>query len=259
MTRKRAQKAFARNNVYELEKALADNGRAYSEGPKRKSWTRHDLNTISPLTPNQEAMFYDFMDGKHVCAHGSAGTGKTYVAIYLALNEMLNPKSDIKKILIVRSAVATREVGHLPGTLEEKTAVYEAPYKDMFHDFLGRPGTYQDMKDAGKVEFTTTSAIRGVTWDDTIIIVDEGQNMNFHEINTIMTRLGRNSRIIFVGDLIQTDLRKKYDVTGMDKLLAVIRDLPQFSTIQFTRHDIVRSEFVKAWITACEDYDGVGK
>lgn len=255
MTRKRAQKAFARNNVYKLEKALVENGRAWEEGPKRKTWTRHDLNAITPMTPNQEEMFHDFMAGQNICAHGSAGTGKTYVAIFLALNEILNPKSDVNKLMIVRSAVSTRDVGHLPGTLEEKTMLYEAPYKDMFTDFMGRPATYQDMKEAGLVEFLTTSFIRGVTWDDCIIVVDEAQNMSFHEINTIMTRLGRNSRIIIVGDTIQTDLRKKGDESGMPKLLEVTHRMGRFTNIQFNRHDIVRSEFVKQWITAVEDYD----
>lgn len=254
MTRKRALKAHLRNNVYELERALVSNGRAWEEGPKRKTWTRHDLNAISPLTPNQEEMFRAFMEGQNIMAFGTAGTGKTYVAIFLALNEMLSKTSDIKKIRIIRSAVSTREIGHLPGTLEEKTALYEAPYKDMFTDFLGRPSTYQDMKEAGLVDFTVTSFIRGVTWDDTIVIVDEGQNMTFHEINTIMTRLGRNSRILFVGDLLQTDLRKKGDVTGMDQAIRVTSQMGSFTNIQFNRYDIVRSDFVKQWITAVEDH-----
>lgn len=255
MSRKRALKAHLRqNNVYKLEEALVNNGRAWQEGPKRKTWTRHDLNAITPLTPTQEDMFRAFMEGQNIMAFGTAGTGKTYVAIFLALNEMLDTRSDIKKIRIIRSAVSTREIGHLPGTLEEKTMLYEAPYKDMFTDFLGRPSTYQDMKDAGLVEFTVTSFIRGVTWDNEIVIVDEGQNMTFHEINTIMTRLGQNSRIIFVGDLVQTDLRKKGDVTGMDQAIRITSHMGQFANIQFNRYDIVRSEFVKAWITATEDF-----
>lgn len=256
MSRKRVQKAHTRNaNVYQLERALVENGRAWEDGPKRKTWTQRDLNAITPLTFPQREMFEAFIDGQNIVAHGSAGTGKTYVAIFLALNEVLNPKSDVNRILIIRSAVSTRDVGHLPGTLEEKTALYEMPYKDMFRDFIGRPSTYQDMKEAGLVEFGTTSFVRGVTWDNTIVIVDEGQNMTFHEINSLMTRLGRNSRIIFAGDLVQTDLQRKGDVCGMGKMLDVTTRMQHFTNIHFTRHDIVRSEFVKQWITACEEYD----
>lgn len=258
MSRKRVQKAHARSsaNVYELERALVENGKAYKDGPnKRKTWSRHDLETISPLTFPQEEMFRAFMEGQHLVAYGSAGTGKTFVAIYLALNELLNKQSEIEKILIIRSVVSTREIGHLPGTIEEKTAVYELPYKDMFATLIGRPSTYENMKEAGLVEFGTTSFIRGVTWDNTIIIVDEGQNMNFHEINSLMTRLGKNSRVIFAGDIVQTDLRRKYDVSGMGKMISVTERMNGFTNIHFTRDDIVRSAFVKSWITAVEDYD----
>lgn len=253
MSRKRALKA-TRNNVFELQEALFANGRAYQEGPtKRKTWSRHDLKQIKPLTYNQQAMFQDFLEGKNVVAHGTAGTGKTFAAIFLAMNEILRVESEVDKLIIVRSVVPTREVGHLPGTLEEKAAVYERPYGPMFQKLFGRANTYNDMKEAGLVHFETTSFNRGVTWDNAVVIVDECQNMAFHELNTLMTRLGDQSRIIFCGDLPQKDLFRRGDETGMPKLLQVVERMKDFSAVQFNKHDIVRGPLVKSWIEACEE------
>lgn len=253
MSRNRA-KVSPRHNVFQLERAATANAKAWEEGPtKRKTWSRHDLKHIQALTPTQHDMLHDYMEGNNLVAHGSAGTGKTFVALYLALNDMLSHDSEIDKIIIIRSAVPTRDLGFTPGTLEEKAALYEAPYQDMFTDLLGRSSTYQDMKDARRVEFQTTSYIRGVTWDNAVVIVDECQSMTFHEINTVMTRLGKNSRIIMCGDLPQTDLRKKHEVTGMDVMLRITARMGHFSNIQFTHHDIVRSDFVKSWIIASEE------
>lgn len=227
------------------------NGKAMEEGPRRKHWTIHDLQHIRPLTPGQEEMFHDFIAAnKHICAHGSAGTGKTYVAVFLALNELLQKDSEIERIILIRSAVATRDLGFMPGTLEEKTAFYELPYRDMFTDFLGKYNSYDDMKDAGVVEFTTTSFIRGLTWDNTVVIVDEAQNMTWSEFDSVVTRLGRNSRLIICGDSShQQDLKK--EKTGFNDALKVMQELPTtFSVVHFTHHDIVRSPFVKEWIMA---------
>jgi phosphate starvation-inducible protein PhoH len=255
MSRKRAAKAQRRdNNVYKLEQALIDNGRAHYEGPtKRKTWTRHDLKHIKPLTPPQREMLHDYMEGRNIVAHGTAGTGKTFVALYLAMNDVLSPDTETDRLIIVRSAVPTRDMGFAPGTIEEKSALFEVPYQPMFADLFGRMATYQDMKDAHLIDFQTTSYIRGVTWDNAVVVVDECQSMTFHEINTIMTRLGQNSRIILCGDLPQTDLRKKHEVTGMDKMLRVVDRMGGMSSVLFTKHDIVRGEFVKQWIIASEE------
>lgn len=253
MTRRRNRRASSdHTNIIELSQALVLNGRAIEEGPRRKTWTRYDLRTIRPLTPTQEDMFHAFFNGKNICAHGTAGTGKSFVALFLALAELLGRQS-VEKIIIVRSVVPTRDVGFLPGTLEEKTAIYELPYISIFKELLGKSSSYHDMKEAGMVEFTTTSFLRGITWDNAIIVVDEGQNMRFDEINTIMTRLGENTRILFTGDLVQTDLRKANEQTGMADFLTVIRGMSEFSDITFNRHDIVRGPLVKSWIAACED------
>jgi len=253
MARKHKARHGYRGDVESLKMSLILNGKAQEEGPKRKKWSIHDLRSIKPLTPTQEDMFHAFFDGKHICAHGSAGTGKTFLALYLALSELLDRREQ-QKIIIVRSAVSTREVGHLPGSLEEKMSEYERPYREIVADLMGRAATYDDMKSAGLIEFMATSYIRGITWDNVILVVDEGENMNFHEIDSIMTRLGKNSRVIFTGDVPQTDLlRRSNDTTGMPRFLKVIKNMNDFASIEFNRHDIVRSSFVKSWIIASED------
>lgn len=255
MSRRRNRRATEHTNIIELTQALHMNNRAMTEGPKRKTWTRHDLKHIQPRTIPQEEMFRCFFEGQNICAYGSAGTGKTFIATYLALNEILQHRT-ADRIIIVRSAVPSREQGFLPGTLEEKQAVYEIPYRDILQELFGRANTYDDMKEAGIIEFVTTSYLRGLTWDNAIVIVDEGQNMVFEEINTVMTRLGENTRIIFTGDLPQTDLRdtrKRAEVTGMREYLNIIKRMESFSSVAFTKHDIVRGPLVKSWIIACED------
>lgn len=249
MPKKRASRR--NENMKFLEESLKQNGTAKHYGPKRKKWSTHDLKTIKPLTPSQQDLFHAFYENDHICAHGSAGTGKTYLAFYLALNEILNKETPQNRIIVVRSVVPTREVGFLPGDLSEKVAVYESPYKDICSELVGRSSTYDDMKEQGLIQFMPTSFVRGLTWDDAIVIVDECQNMSFHEINSIVTRLGQNSRIIFTGDTNQTDLRPVE--CGMEKLLEVVGNIQTFETIKFTYHDIVRSDIVKSWIMATEE------
>lgn len=222
------------------------------EGPQRKTWSVHDLKTITPLTRNQEDMFHEWYHNDHICAFGTAGTGKTYLALYLALNEVCSPKTPQDKIIIVRSVVPTRDVGFLPGDLDEKISVYESPYKDICAELVGRASTYDDMKQAGIINFMSTSFVRGLTWDDAIVIVDEGQNMSFHEINSIMTRLGENTRLIFTGDLAQSDL--KACQTGMGQFVEIVRGMRDFGLVQFNHHDIVRSSIVRSWIIASEEF-----
>jgi len=253
MSRKRSLKSQSRN--MQMLEQTAIKGRTWDDGPKRKTWSLHDLKSIRPLNQSQAEMFHEFARGQSLCAIGSAGTGKTMISLYLALNQLLDPESGIDRITIVRSVVPTREVGHLPGTLEEKTAVYEVPYRDLLQELVGRVSTYDDMKEAGYIDFCTTSFIRGVTWDNTVVVVDECQNMTFHEINSIMTRVGKNSRILLAGDVRQTDLNKKGDDSGLKRALQVVGAMDEFSTIEFTRDDIVRSDFVKSWIIASEDVE----
>lgn len=232
---------------------LENNNKAILEGPQKKHWSKHDIKSIRPLTENQQAMFQAYFQGSNVCAHGSAGTGKTYLALYLAMCDVLDGNRDQTHLMIVRSAVPTREVGFLPGTLEEKVSLYENPYRDLFADLFHRFSTYDDMKEAGLVRFVTTHSIRGLTWDNAVVVVDEGQNMTWHELDSVMTRVGSNTRVVFTGDFSQTDLNKNpRDKSGIERFIHVASAMKEFASIQFTVDDIIRSDFVKSWIIAAE-------
>jgi phosphate starvation-inducible protein PhoH len=227
---------------------------AQVEGPQRKKkWSKHDIKPIRPITENQKSMCVQFYQGDHIAAIGSAGTGKSFLGCFLGISDVVDNTKEQDKMIIVRSAVQSRDVGFMPGTLEEKNSYYEMPYRDIFAELFGRGATYDDMKEAGLVNFMTTSFIRGVTWDNAVIVIDEAQNMTWEEINTIMTRVGKNSRIIVCGDVKQNDLlKKKSEVTGITKMFEVLKRMNDFAVIEFTRDDIVRSEFVKQWIIAVE-------
>ena len=228
------------------------NQQAQINGPQqKKTWNIHDLRAIRPLTQKQEDMFQLWFQGDNVCAHGSAGTGKTFLALYLAMSEMLEFKEH-QQIIIVRSAVAAREIGHLPGTKEEKEEIFEIPYMDILHDLFGRKSTYKDMKDAGMIKFMTTSHIRGLTWDNAIIIIDEIQNMCFDEIDSVMTRIGKNTKVIACGDhKKQCDL-KKHEVSGVGRMLKAFETMSGFANVEYTFEDVVRSEVVKNWLKATD-------
>lgn len=251
-----AQKARTRKDrqIKELTDVLETNGKAIHEGPRKKNFTTHDLRHIKPLNAAQESMFESYFQGNNIIAHGSAGSGKTFIALYLALNDMISNRNGSSRIIIVRSAVQTRGVGFLPGSLDEKMEPFEAPYKDIVHDLLGKHDAYDTMKSFGMIEFMPTSFVRGLTWDNAIIIIDELQNMNFHELNSIVTRVGENTKIIACGDSYQNDLHlERFDQSGFHKFLEVARRSGAFDDILFTRDDIVRSGFVKKWITALEE------
>lgn len=228
---------------------------ARKSGPDvKKKWSLHDLKGIQAITENQYAFATEYQNGQNICALGSAGVGKTFLGLFLASHSVLDPAQGQDKIIIVRSVVPSRDIGFLPGTLEEKIMVYEQPYRDILSDIFGRKSTYDDMKKAGLVEFHTTSFVRGLTWDNAIIILDEVQNCVWQEVNSIMTRVGKNSRVILIGDGAQNDLvMKKNETSCIDKVARVCHYMDSFSNIKFTREDIVRSEFVKDWLIASED------
>lgn len=231
-----------------------DNVRAMADGPQvRKHWNKGDMRFRSGSERQSDAI-QAWFNGCHLALLGSAGTGKTLLATYLACSAMLGG-DNIDKIIIVRSAVQGRDLGHLPGTVEEKAAVYEKPYVATFGKLFSRIKTYEDMKEAGKVVFETTSFNRGVTWDNAVIILDEVQNCTFEEINTACTRLGDHSRLIVCGDTKQVDLSERYhEISGIEVMTEIVKDIDDFESVFFTRHDIIRSGFVKAWISAVEDY-----
>lgn len=205
------------------------------------------LRTISPLTLNQSSTFKAFEQGKHLLLHGVAGTGKTYISLYLALNEVLN-KSRYKQIVIIRSVVPSRDMGFLPGTAKDKARVYEDPYKMICDDLFSRGDGYEILKTKRLVDFNTTSFLRGVTFNDAIIIVDECQNMIGQELDTVMTRVGNNCRIVFCGDFRQTDLAKHEEKRGLLTFMNILDKMSCFDKIEFGKEDIVRSALVKSYI-----------
>ena len=161
------------------------------------------LQEIEPLTRNQVVAFDS---SKHLILHGLAGTGKTFISCYLAFDDM--SKGTYEKLVIIRSAVPTRDIGFLPGTEKEKSSVYEEPYQAVSNELFARGDAYSILKQKSLVEFMTTSFIRGITLKHAVILVDECQNMSFHELDSIITRIGQNCRVIFCGDFRQADLEK---------------------------------------------------
>lgn len=205
-----------------------------------------ELQEIEPLTRNQ---LKAFESSKNLILHGVAGTGKTFVACYLAFDDMA--KKEYEKLVIIRSAVPTRDIGFLPGNEKEKASVYEEPYKDIAIDIFGRGDAYQILKAKNHVEFMTTSFIRGITLRNATIVIDECQNMTFHELDSIITRVGQGCRVIFCGDFRQSDLKSN----GLNEFFAILEYMNCFDFIEFGIQDIVRSDFVKEYITAKNELD----
>lgn len=210
-----------------------------------------ELQKIHPMTENQQLTFDEYNVGKNLVLHGSAGSGKSFLSLYLGLKDMLT-HGYFKKIVIIRSAVATRDIGFLPGTEKEKLAVYDAPYRAIVADLFGRDDAYPILIEKGIIQFESTSFLRGLTYADCLIIVDECQNLSFHEFSTIITRLGERSRIIFAGDTRQSDFINKKEISGMFDFLRVVELMDEFTTIKFTTDDIVRSDIVKNYIITLE-------
>ena len=224
---------------------------------KRKKPLNTDLmKTIDPLTENQQELFRCYKNDQNIVAYGAAGTGKTFITLYNALRDVLDTRTPYEKIYIVRSLVATREIGFLPGDHEDKSSLYQIPYKNMVKYMFELPTEsdfemlYGNLKAQESIKFWSTSFIRGTTLDNAIVIVDEFQNLNFHELDSIITRIGENSRIIFCGDASQTDLVKTNDRNGIHDFLNVLRKMPSFDIIEYGIDDIVRSGLVKEYIIA---------
>lgn len=214
------------------------------------------LKTFEPLTNNQKIFFDSYKRGDYFIAlHGVAGTGKTFIAMYKALEEVLDKSNPFKKIIIVRSAVQTREMGHLPGDVDDKLEIYQQPYHQICQTLFERKDAYDRLVEQGYIEFISTSFIRGMSFDDAIIIVDEMQNMNFEEIDTVMTRVGHRSKIIWCGDYRQTDLRKSNDKSGILKFFDIAHHMSAFTRVEFIEEDIVRSSLVKDYIIAKIHYE----
>ena len=224
---------------------------------KRKKPINADmLRDIEPLTENQQKLFDSYTEGKNIIAYGAAGTGKTFITLYNALCDVLDPSTPYEKIYIVRSLVSTREIGFLPGDHEDKSFLYQIPYKNMVKYMFELPSAadfemlYGNLKAQETISFWSTSFIRGTTFDRAIILVDEFQNLNFHELDSIMTRVGENTKIMFCGDATQSDLIKQNERNGIIDFMRVLRLMSSVDIIEFGVEDIVRSGLVKEFILA---------
>ena len=206
------------------------------------------IKEIEPMTETQERVFNSYYSGKNIMCHGVAGTGKTFIATYLATQEVLSNYNDTRSLHIIRSVVPTRDMGFLPGNQREKSKVYEAPYANICSELFGRGDAYEVLKGRGMIDFITTSFVRGITLNETTVIVDECQNLSFHELDSIITRLGENSRIIFCGDFRQSDLVRDDERKGVLTFMKILSKMKGFESVEFEEEDIVRSKLVKEYI-----------
>jgi predicted ribonuclease YlaK len=224
---------------------------------KRKKPINQDImRVIEPLTKNQEILFDSYKENQNLVAYGCAGTGKTFITLYNALRDVLDERTPYEKIYIVRSLVATREIGFLPGDHEDKSSLYQIPYKNMVKYMFELPSEadfemlYGNLKTQGTISFWSTSFIRGTTLDKAIIIVDEFANLNGHELDSIITRVGEDSKIMFCGDATQSDLIKMSERNGIVDFMKILRVMPSFDIIEFGIEDVVRSGIVREYLTA---------
>ena len=223
---------------------------------RKKPYNSDIMIDVVPITTNQKHAFASYAEGKNLFLYGAAGTGKTFITLYQALREVLDPMTPYHKVVLVRSLVSTREIGFLPGDHEDKSALYQIPYKNMVKYMFELPTDNEfemlwgNLKAQESVTFWSTSFIRGTTLDNSIVIVDESQNLNFHELDSIITRVGEDTKIMFCGDVAQTDLVRTNEKNGILDFQKIITRMPEFDLIEFGMDDIVRSGLVKSYITS---------
>jgi phosphate starvation-inducible PhoH-like protein len=223
--------------------------------PKKK-FAIHDLKHIQPKNYSQQRVFDNYKDDVSQILTGSAGTGKTMISMFLAIHEILGGETPFKRLVVIRSTAEVRSLGFLPGTIEDKTEPFEAPYKSLCDDIFKRPGQYDKLKEIGAIEFISTSFVRGITLSNCIVMIDESQNLNWQEISSCITRAGNHCKFMVCGDTKQSDLLyKKTDVSGLDKFIQVAMMIPSFRGVAFTPEDIVRSGLCKEFIIAEERYE----
>ena len=235
-------------------KTIIPYGMSAKQMKRKKPINTELMREITPLTANQQILFDSYNDNKNLVAYGCAGTGKTFITLYNALKDVLDEKTPYVKIYIVRSLVSTREIGFLPGDHEDKSSLYQIPYKNMVKYMFEMPTEadfemlYGNLKTQGTISFWSTSFIRGTTLDKAIVLVDEYQNLNFHELDSIITRVGQDSKIMFCGDATQSDLIKTNERNGVSDFMRILRIMPSVDLIEFGIEDIVRSGFVKEYL-----------
>lgn len=245
MTRRAARKSETRK----LQLVTA-NHEAITQGPRRKSFSVQDMHHIEPLTDNQERAFelFDTHPDCGIFLEGYPGTGKTFIAVYNALKLVLNKDTPFKKLVIIRSTVPSRDMGFLPGEEKEKFAPYERPYEALFDNIFKYKKSYENMKEAGLVQFESTAFLRGNTYDDAIVLLDECQNTSFAEACTVASRIGTNSKFVVCGDTNQSDFAKATERSDNYNFFRLIKAMPSVETIKFDIDDIVRSGFVRELI-----------
>ena len=232
---------------------------SFADVPAKKMRRKKPINSdqlveISPITPTQEKVFESYSNGKNLFLYGAAGTGKTFCALYLALKEVLDENTPYEKVYMVSSLVSTREIGFLPGDHEDKSSLYQIAYKNMVKYMFQMPDDpsfemlYSNLKSQETISFWSTSFIRGTTLDKAIIVVDESQNLNFHELDSIITRVGEDAKIIFCGDVQQTDLIKVNERNGILNFMSILNTMEEFDMIEFGIEDIVRSGLIKSYL-----------
>ena len=210
--------------------------------------------TIKPITDTQKLVFETWKKGQNQFLFGAAGTGKTFISLYLALKDIFDLKTKFEKVVLVRSLIPTRDIGFLPGDEEDKSALYQVPYQNMVQFMFEMPNEqafnslYDKLKGQGSLYFLSTSFLRGLTFDNSIIIVDECQNLNFHELDTIITRVGQDSKIVFCGDFDHSDLVKHNEKNGLHDFLRILEEMEEFNCSEFSIGDIVRSGFVRSYL-----------
>ncbi|AFD03071.1 PhoH P-starvation inducible protein [Synechococcus phage metaG-MbCM1] len=230
------------------------NGMSKKHMKRKKPIDASYLVPIKPLTDNQKTAFAQYNEGKNLLLHGAAGTGKTFITLYLALQQVLDENTPYDKIYIVRSLVPTREIGFLPGDHEDKSALYQIPYKNMVRYMFSMPDDnsfemlYDNLRAQETISFWSTSFIRGVTLDNAIVVVDEFSYLNFHELDSMITRIGEESKIMFCGDITQSDLTRENDKSGISDFIRILEQMKEFACIEFDINDIVRSGLVKSYL-----------
>ena len=230
------------------------NGMSRKHMKRKKPIDSSYMTEVKPLTDNQTLAFAQYSEGKNLLLHGAAGTGKTFITLYLALQEVLDESTPYDKIYIVRSLVPTREIGFLPGDHEDKSALYQIPYKNMVRFMFSMPDDnsfemlYDNLRAQETISFWSTSFIRGVTLDNAIVIVDEFSNLNFHELDSMITRIGEDSKVMFCGDITQSDLTRDHEKSGISDFIKILEDMKEFTCIEFDINDIVRSGLVKSYL-----------
>jgi len=215
----------------------------------------HDqLVEMKGVTKNQLEVFKQYAEGKNLFLYGPAGTGKTFVILYNAIKEVLDSKTNYNCIYIVRSLMPTRSLAFMPGDEQDKSSLYQVPYDNMLRLMFKLSSEeqfdilYGELKKQGNIAFLSTSFLRGITLDNAIVLVDECQNLNFHELDTIMTRVGQESKIMFSGDFDQTDLRDNEEKAGLGQFIKIINEMKEFYSCEFDIGDIVRSGLVRSYI-----------